>query len=65
MKGFTVAIPALCSRHIQVSQQKKNVCDDELHSSQSCPTYAISLIRGQFHTLSMLHHDFDPNDLKL
>ncbi len=23
-------------RNIQVSQQKKNICDDELHSSQSC-----------------------------
>ncbi len=22
--------------NIQVSQQKKNICDDELHSSQSC-----------------------------
>ncbi len=28
--------------NIQVSQQKKNICDDELHSSQSCYTPVIN-----------------------
>ncbi len=32
----------IIARNIQVSQQKKNICDDKLHSSQSCWTPVIN-----------------------